>query len=409
MTSNEQILEKIGMVERAVADLRATVEPPPSPPLIANAGLDRNIQDTDGNRRVMVTLDGRSSSGDIVSYSWLNYTGEIRATGPNPTFEVVTNITYDDRPFTLVVKDASGEESIDTVIVHIIPPLPAPIPPAATNRLMLVVYNNGQRDFFLSNHSLVRDSDYLMIVSGNFSAKADPAWVTQTARRLKDNFPNTIMVATTSGMADVKLLADNLDPQLCPIIMNIWEPSTTNPSPGFPQTAWNRHNNVEVMNVTRAFIQEALVYCSARGFRFWMKPSGRSTPDRGDGGFGLTNGKLDPNKPSLDYGEIGRLCHGQNIQLQGSVDSTNPQHMQSAVNYCLARYARWGVDGGINSKPLFIQTTVGGTATNAATLSQCSNFAKYVWSQHPKVAGVTMWWQLKAPGDPLAFMQARGR
>ena len=92
--------------------------PPPNPneDPIANAGLDRTVNDSDGNPGEAVTLNGSGSTdsdGTIVSYDWSWNGGS--ATGVSPT----VNLSDGRKTITLVVTDNDGASDSDTVLVNV--------------------------------------------------------------------------------------------------------------------------------------------------------------------------------------------------------------------------------------------------------------------------------------------------
>jgi hypothetical protein len=81
----------------------------------AEAGPDQTVP---GPSPVEVQFDGSGSTGDIVSYKWINQFGEVRAEEVSPTFEV--NFGRNPRPgvtrtFTLENADAEGNTDTDTI------------------------------------------------------------------------------------------------------------------------------------------------------------------------------------------------------------------------------------------------------------------------------------------------------
>jgi hypothetical protein len=86
--------------------------------LVANAGPD---QTGPGPSPVNVQFDGSRSTGDIVSYKWVNQWGQLRAEGASPVIEV--NFGHQNakpgttRTFTLIVQDAAGNTAEDKVVI----------------------------------------------------------------------------------------------------------------------------------------------------------------------------------------------------------------------------------------------------------------------------------------------------
>jgi hypothetical protein len=252
--------------------------------------------------------------------------------------------------------------------------------------LDLVVFNNAQADFFLNNPQWVHPGDKFMIVSANaFSGDNedyDPNFVNNTARRLLARFPQTEVLATTSGRRNTITAINTVDLSLINIVMTVWEPN----NPDFPTAAFNRNDRTTVNRVTRNFAQEMTNLAHARGLQYWMKPTGRSTQDRGKAGV-------------LSYRDIIRITDGMNVQTQGScVQNTFARAVDGLINDYRAT--------GSLAKGLFVQISLGGSGTNAVTPARAFSCAQVGWSRDP-VDAVTMWWASSAPNDARDFLMRR--
>jgi hypothetical protein len=132
-----------------------------------------------------------------------------------------------------------GDQSMYTVVV--LPQEVAPLPPQGEFPLDLVVFNNAQADFFLNNPQWVHPGDKFMIVSANaFSGdneNYDPDFVNNTAQRLLARFPQTEVLATTSGRRNTRTAINTVDRSLIDIVMTVWEPN----NPDFPTDAYLLH------------------------------------------------------------------------------------------------------------------------------------------------------------------------
>src|SRR5918996_2556779 len=205
------------------------------PPVTADARPDHTLP---GPSPVEVQFDGSGSTGDIISYKWINQFGQVRAEEVSPTFEV--NFGQNPQPgttrtFTLEVADAEGNTDTDTVTITLA--APPPPPPQGEFPLDLVVFNNTQANFFLNNPQWVHPGDTFMIVSANaFSGDNEdynPSFVNNTARRLLNRFPQTEVLATTSGRRNTRTAINTVDRNLINIVMTVWEPN----NPDFPTDA----------------------------------------------------------------------------------------------------------------------------------------------------------------------------
>ena len=84
---------------------------------VANAGVDQNVTDSDGNGSQSITLNGSGSSdpdGTISSYVWKEGTTQI-ATGANPAVTFAVGV----HTLTLTVTDNLGATATDTVVVTV--------------------------------------------------------------------------------------------------------------------------------------------------------------------------------------------------------------------------------------------------------------------------------------------------
>jgi hypothetical protein len=91
---------------------------------------------------------------------------------------------------------------------------------------------------------LVRSNDVFLLVSGNHRGAPDVALVAQWAERLHNRFPHAVVWALTSGLANVKALADSRDkiPACITTIIYDYEPNWDNEpefDPDFAKTLTN--------------------------------------------------------------------------------------------------------------------------------------------------------------------------
>ena len=356
-------------------------------PVTADAGPDQTVP---GPSPVEVQFDGSGSTGDIISYKWINQFGEVRAEEASPTFEV--NFGQDPQPgttrtFTLEVADAEGNTDTDTVTITLAaPPPPPPPPPQGEFPLDLVVFNNTQANFFLNNPQWVHPGDTFMIVSANaFSGDNedyDARFVNNTAAALLNRFPQTEVLATTSGRRNTRTAINTVNRSLIDIVMTVWEPR----NPDFPTAAFNRNDSTTVNRVTRNFAREMTNLAHNRGLEYWMMPTGRSTPDR-------------PKAGVLSYRDIIRITDGMNVMTQGScVQNTFARAVDGIIN-------DYQATGSLN-KGLFVQISLSGSGPNEVTPARAFQCAQVGWSRDP-VDAVTMWWAAGVPEDARDFLRRR--
>jgi hypothetical protein len=253
--------------------------------------------------------------------------------------------------------------------------------------LDLVVFNNTQANFFLNNPQWVHPGDTFMIVSANaFSGDNEDynsSFVNNTAQRLLNRFPQTEVLATTSGRRNTRTAINTVNRNLIDIVMTVWEPN----NPDFPTDAFNRNDSETVNRVTRNFAQEMTNLAHNRGLEYWMKPTGRSTIDR-------------PKAGVLSYRDIIRITDGMNVQTQGScVQKT----FYRAVNGLITDYR---ATGSAPNKGFFVQISLSGSGPNEVTPARAFQCAQVGWDRDP-VDAVTMWWASSVPEDARDFLRRR--
>jgi uncharacterized protein YhjY with autotransporter beta-barrel domain len=109
--------------ETATDTVIITVVGPAAP--TANAGVDQNLTDSDGEPGEDVTLDGSASgaTGGIASYVWQNAQEEQIATGVAPTVRLPDG----DNVITLIVANNEGVTASDTATISIAAPALTPV------------------------------------------------------------------------------------------------------------------------------------------------------------------------------------------------------------------------------------------------------------------------------------------
>jgi hypothetical protein len=280
-----------------------------------------------------------------------------------------------------------GDQSMYTVVV--LPQEVAPPPPQGEFPLDLVVFNNAQANFFLNNPQWVHPGDKFMIVSANaFSGDNEdynPSFVNNTAQRLLNRFPQTEVLATTSGRRNTRTAINTVNRNLIDIVMTVWEPR----NPDFPTDAFNQNDSATVNRVTREFAQEMTNLAHNRGLEYWMMPTGRSTIDR-------------PKAGVLSYRDIIRITDGMNVMTQGScVQNTFGRAVSGLIN----DYRATGtLDRGL--KDFFVQISLSGSGPNEVTPARAFQCAQVGWSRQP-VDAVTMWWAASVPEDARDFLRRR--
>jgi hypothetical protein len=362
---------------------------------------------TTGVALVQVGAVSSATEGDLSSVSDgrnnnIPATGDSATIGGGETNTAFHNIDLDspvtvheDNKFTQEVRVPnipSGSQASQAVTRDLEATAGQPPPPSKPQLqqgqfpLDLVVYNNTQANFFLNNPQWVHPGDKFMIVSANaFSGDNEdynPNFVNNTARRLLERFPQTEVLATTSGRRNTRTAINTVDRSLINIVMTVWEPN----NPDFPTAAFNRNDSATVNRVTRNFAREMTNLAHARGLEYWMKPTGRSTQDRGKAGV-------------LSYRDIIRITDGMNVQTQGScVQNTFARAVDGLIN-------DYQATGSLN-KGLFVQISLGGSGPNAVTPAQAFECAQVGWSRDP-VDAVTMWWAASVTADAQDFLSRR--
>lgn len=81
--------------------------------LVARAGANMEVQDSDNNGREWITLDGSTSSGNIVSWEWEWPSGSASGQSAHVEFPIGEQVV------TLTVTDDQGTSSSDTIIVNV--------------------------------------------------------------------------------------------------------------------------------------------------------------------------------------------------------------------------------------------------------------------------------------------------
>ncbi len=279
-----------------------------------------------------------------------------------------------------------GNQSMYTVVVLPQEVAPPPPPPQGEFPLDLVVFNNTQANFFLNNPQWVHPGDKFTIVSANaFSGDNEDyssSFVNNTAQRLLNRFPQTEVLATTSGERNTRTAINTVNRSLIDIVKTVWEPR----NPDFPTDAFNQDDSETVNRVTRDFAREMTNLAHNRGLEYWMMPTGRSTQGRGEVGV-------------LSYRDIIRITDGMTVQTQGScVNNT----FASAVDGLIDDYQ---ATGSLN-KDLFVQISLGGSGPNEVTPARAFGCAQVGWDRDP-VDAVTMWWAASVPEDARDFLRRR--
>jgi hypothetical protein len=253
--------------------------------------------------------------------------------------------------------------------------------------LDFVCINEEERQFFLNNQRFVHPGDSFMIVSGNQSpSDLRTNFINETAGILHSTFQGITCYAATGGAQNVRTCADNLDSSKVKGIMIVWELDR----PDHPDRAFNDGNRNETMRVTRNVWGPLRTYCTARGFEFWGKPSGRAT-------------KGGSKEDVYDYGEMATLTDGLNVQTQGSCQDGTGRFRQ-AINGLIDDYNRVGASG---VKGLFPQVTVSTLDANSVTPGRGLDCCEYAWSRMPPVTRMTAWWAEDDPGSLRRFLELR--
>jgi hypothetical protein len=222
--------------------------------------------------------------------------------------------------------------------------------------------------------------------------EADPPWVNKVAGKVLDRFPQTEVLATTSGRDNVRRLVNRCDKDLIKIIMQVYEPDSWIPD-GLQdmKNAWNRRDREACHRITREEMKRCGDLVRSAGFQYWLKPTGQATPDKG------------ARAGQLDYAEIARMCDGQNIQTQASCARGK---LREVADWIVDIYQREGIAG---RKGLFLQTSTTGSGSSQITAERAFACAQTSWARHPIVTRHTLWWAAKKPGAAKRFLEMRRR
>ncbi len=122
------VTDDSGATSSDIVTISVAAGPPPNQPPVAVAGQDQSVTDTDGDGLATVLLDGSASSdpdGIVSSYLWSE---GLTTLGVGPTLSVA--LAVGSHTLSLSILDDVGAESVDTVVIAV---LPAPVnqPPVA--------------------------------------------------------------------------------------------------------------------------------------------------------------------------------------------------------------------------------------------------------------------------------------
>jgi DNA-binding beta-propeller fold protein YncE len=205
----------------------------------------------------------------------------------------------------------------------------------------------------------VRPGDSFILVSGKDAGEIDTVLLNSWAGILKEEYPNSSILAATSGTDNVSSGAPHLDPNLFAGLVADYEPDQEN-APGF---SWDISETVTIWRGMADEMEDA-------GLEAWGRPSGRSLP-----GFDHSG--------DWDYGILASIMGGLNVQTQSSCSNGN---FDSALQYLVAQYQGNGA-----TSDLFVEVSVDEGQSDTVSPEEALQCAELAWA-FAEVDGIALWW-----------------
>lgn len=263
------------------------------------------------------------------------------------------------------------------------PPLPTtlqPSPSADANSFVVVVpiYNNQGLEVVRTGlRPYIRPGDIFLLVSGNNNRWIDVTWLNTTAATLKDLYPNTVIMAGTSGLANVSSAASGVRAPI-EAVAYVYEPNF----PNEPEFTWD-------FSVTSANFDQATQLVHSRGLLSVGKPTGRP----------ILQAALQ--KHNWNYGILGQRVDQMIIQTQ-TYCKKSPQAFEAAIDKVLSQYQEAGATG-----RWFPLVSVDPRAPNGVPIQRALDCANAIKGRG--LTGFLMWWSPRHADVAIQLLQSLGR
>jgi hypothetical protein len=259
------------------------------------------------------------------------------------------------------------------VVVGLLPQkVPAQEPQTPLN-IVIPIYNDpGLRAVRTHLRPYLRRGDTFLLISGNQDDEIDVAWVDAAAEQLRTFYPNTAILAGTSGMANIDLAIAGLQPPVEGLAY-IYEPDFSNE----PEFSWN-------LSDTRRLFDEVAAKARSAGFRAIGKPTGRPL---------LAEALV---QYAWDYRLLSTSMDDLFVQTQAYCFESVTQ-FGSAIEKLLAQFEGSGSDRWLPQVTLDLNSRHGVTVERALA---CAELAKDMG-----VHRFLMWWSPAYPGEAAAFLE----
>jgi hypothetical protein len=249
-----------------------------------------------------------------------------------------------------------------------------PVPPAGPPiNVVIPVYNDpGLRAVRTHLRPHLRRGDSFLIISGNQDGSIDTAWVDSTAEELRTFYPNTAILAGTSGMANIDAAVAAIEPPIEGLAY-IYEPEFANE----PEFTWDFPTTERLFGV---FADKA----RGAGLRAIGKPTGRP----------LLAEAL--REYEWDYRELGRPLDDLFIQTQAYCYESQAE-FEAAIDKLLVQFADTGTNGWLPQLTLDLNSRHGVPVDQALA---CAEAAK-----DRGVHRFLMWWSPAHPENAATFLE----
>jgi hypothetical protein len=242
-------------------------------------------------------------------------------------------------------------------------------------QIVIPIYNNqGLRVAESEFRPYIHSGDVFMVVSGNFGGPLNIRWVSQTARALKKEYTNAVIMAGTGGLSNVTTAAEELSRPVEGVVY-IYEPNL----PHEPEFSWD-------FDTTLNNLAQAYSVIHTHGMIAVAKPTGRPL---------LQRNLL---RYNWDYGEMARSVDEMFVQMQTYCKSGR-RLFGEAFDKVQNQFV---VSGDVHHWVPEISVDLG--SPNGVLTSRAVSCVK---GSAPKgLNGVLMWWSPKYPGQAVGFLKS---